>query len=537
MRPGNAGLLRQFAPAEAALVDIIANSLSDSDLTSPVWHIIYSTFDFQVRALTIADADFSSTPTYFLNYNRAATSFGLIGFNILGCPSQTAGTFTFETKLAPGDTTERFLYGLLDGAGAGFIGPGAQTVTLTNSWQTVSIPGVAMVPGTTYRLAYKVNDTVNAPTTTAQARGLVRNVRLVPTCSAGVFASPFTRVSFDPNQLHDAGTRASTSVVQSGAYGLNVWIHYALSRMCLVANPAPASIIVEAANSNLGLIDQSRFSVMQGTSRSGMAAAFDSAQLTNNAAQYVTAALGAGPYIDIINGNTLAPAGVNGVPNTFITIRAVYIPNVTSAISRLADPTNILVIGPANSLAGSFKATFPRLGWANLLRYLVSPSTAVVSMSRSNDTMSQHSNTAPNAAAWAALMAAYGANRANYMVEAITNDFGLNTENAATFGTYDAFMADAIHAADATGKVIGMLPFQRGDQNTPNGSGNILSDYTAQRVSVYGARPSFAVTLNGQAAFPGIPGNADQIHFNDANEPVVASGMLTQLRALGIPGF
>jgi lysophospholipase L1-like esterase len=134
---------------------------------------------------------------------------------------------------------------------------------------------------------------------------------------------------------------------------------------------------------------------------------------------------------------------------------------------------------------------------------------------------------APTRAAFIAkLVAAYSALTVIWLAMG-TNDYGLNTQNAANFETRYGALLDDLHAAYPAATIYAQTPIERVSE-VANGSGNTLGDYRAAIANAQATRAGFCTLVNGtDVAFPQQPGDldVDGIHPTTAGQAKYATAV------------
>jgi lysophospholipase L1-like esterase len=124
-------------------------------------------------------------------------------------------------------------------------------------------------------------------------------------------------------------------------------------------------------------------------------------------------------------------------------------------------------------------------------------------------------------------------------IEKVTNDYGLDHESAATFGTVYAGLLDAIHALNPSIQIYCQTPFHRSGETTPQSiHGSTLADFGAAIVAAVSTRTTFATVIDGYAAFSIAQvsaGGGDGLHPGTALHAATATWLAGQFPALPTP--
>lgn len=179
------------------------------------------------------------------------------------------------------------------------------------------------------------------------------------------------------------------------------------------------------------------------------------------------------------------------------TILGSYITSIAAnngTFSRVQNPTasnRLVVIG--DSIANGYLATNPTLqGWAALLRSTYAGNVMVEGVGYG--ALNDYCDTAPHQAAFVSRIAGYAPSK--IWLALGTNDYGLNAQSAAGFGTQYASLLDALHTALPGVTIYCQKPIPRTTE-TANTFGNTLDNYRSQIVTAVSTRTGFSklVTL------------------------------------------
>lgn len=111
-----------------------------------------------------------------------------------------------------------------------------------------------------------------------------------------------------------------------------------------------------------------------------------------------------------------------------------------------------------------------------------------------------------------------------------TNDYGLNSWSASSFGTALGTLLDDLHTALPSMKIVYITPFFRSTE-TANGNGSTLQDYRDQISIAAAARTSYVTCVNGLNILPSL-GTGDGLHPNGADSTTVATYVTNYLNGI-----
>lgn len=109
-----------------------------------------------------------------------------------------------------------------------------------------------------------------------------------------------------------------------------------------------------------------------------------------------------------------------------------------------------------------------------------------------------------------------------------TNDYGLNSWSASSFGTAYGATLDDLHTALPAAKIVAMTPFLRATE-TANGSGSTLQDYRDQISAAAAARPSYVTRVDGRYILDLATDFRDNPHPNGGGNTKIANYILAHL--------
>lgn len=197
-----------------------------------------------------------------------------------------------------------------------------------------------------------------------------------------------------------------------------------------------------------------------------------------------------------------------------IWLRNVYFVNATivQEILPVVPSNQLLVYG--DSIAVGANSTYPtHQGWPMLLRLAGQP-TAVEAWGYRALGYDLLADNFGSTTALAAQLAGYAP--AKIWMAIGTNDYGLEAESAANFGTAYADLLDKLHTALPSATIYCQTPIQRGTE-TANGFGNTLGDYRTQIATAVSTRTAYCTLVDGTAAaFPQL------VDLDDGTHPTTA---------------
>jgi len=482
------------------------NSLVFGDPSDPSWQRLDNTGVNQCTARYAAASDGTYQRLVEINPDRDAVGLGRIGYGF-HMPEDATGCRLVVPIQArsdmPGGAKLRFV--ILDSTATVIdsivVIPG-NTLT-TQSWTPAGL-----VAGTRYYLTFELN---NSPTTTNQMVVQVGRVQLTPLGAAGLFAINFVRIPIHP--------RTILRNVQNGAT-TEGYDQSSLSEIEIVKSQgAEVRCEIEMQISAAGNDDKTSIYIDDEPLK-----AVNGSGTTGNISQQVVTVPQASCVLKWSRGVTANSTPGSGNPTLIGQYpRAIYAPQGSTIRPKHASERRMLIYGDSISV-GAGGTIIPGIqSYLAMLRRQYPGD--VISEGWSGRSLVEDASTAVKRAVLVEKI--LRERPTDILITIGTNDYGLNTTSAATFGSiYGPLLDDLRYNVS---RIWCLTPIRRiaPASEAANGSGSTLDDYRTQITNQVSVR-SWTTLIDGKAIF----GSGDTLHYASDGIHPNASGHNVMLRTL-----
>ena len=504
-----AAALKKRAAIEYATTE--ANTIATGILTAPEWYLTATGGGVVTARLATELEGGDGATIYAVNPSRDATPSGYWSRQhyVVAPTGATQLVLTGEFRRIVGDSSsEKFALAFANQGQTAWVGS-QQLVTLTDSWQTVSLT-VSVTAGTVYRATLICHDAFLA---VLNSRCLMRNLRVYPNGASGVFASSWYRLRTVRGDTRGGDNNASLG---RPTHNPQAWIG---------ARTKAASWVAEVSSSLYSTYaTQSHGSQNINTTHTVLTLAAN-----DTPKQFAGSGVSERKDLRIHAGLAVDSAGVKAS-----SVLALYLPQSAGVPKVIpAKARKVFVIG--DSIAAGWTTTLPqRDSWGAILRDSYNVELCLEAWGSrelaDDEVLAATSSYASTGFAQvAARAAAFGAT--DIILALGVNDWLNATLTKTAYGTKLASYASALHSANPSAAIWALTPLSLGaSYSAPNVNGDTLADFRTQATSALTGSPSVTV-LDGATIFPGSGAelNADAIHPNDAGHETIADNIAAEI--------
>lgn len=504
-----AAALKKRAAIEYATTE--ANTIATGILTAPEWYLTATGGGVVTARLATELEGGDGATIYAVNPSRDATPSGYWSRQhyVVAPTGATQLVLTGEFRRIVGDSsTEKFALAFANQGQTAWVGS-QQLVTLTDSWQTVSLT-VSVTAGTVYRATLICHDAFGA---VLNSRCLMRNLRVYPNGASGVFSSSWYRlrtVRGDTRGVDNDATLGRPS------HNPQAWIG---------ARTRASSWVAELSSA----LYSSYPTQSKGTSSVNTTHTEHVLAAVNTPKQFSGSGDGSLKTLRVHAG---LAADVSGVKAS--SVLALYLPQ-SAGLPRAvrAGGRRLFVVG--DSIAAGWTTTLaPRDSWGAILRDSYGVELCLEAWGSrelaDDEVLAATSSYASTGFAQvAARAAAFGAT--DIILALGVNDWLNATLTKTAYGTKLASYASALHSANPSAAIWVLTPLSVGaGYSGPNVNGDTLADFRTQATSALASSPGVTV-LDGALIFPGSGAelNADAIHPNDTGHETIADNIAAEI--------
>lgn len=451
-----------------------ANTLV-SPVSDPAWN--YNDYSSSQPATFTQYNDPTDGQCAFLNQGANASGAGIVFYRFWVPAGTTSVDLTVEMKKPTGDGVTGVGVGVHD-ITTGYVGNQYTNSPLNTTMTTYTLSYSGLTAGRFYAVSIICNF---APFSSAQARAIIKSIKVTPTTGTGIFApgntfyrihgisSNFARIS--ETAFYASGNTTYANTLKAG--------HNAALEVQTTATDFACEMIQgdtsypNQAVCTVNIDNQYNQSLNFGGIQGG----------------FKTFTLSAGnKKVGVNNGGTLYSGG--DIVGTYV--KCLYVNGPTAPTKPSAGSgSGLWCYG--DSISNGYLATalsgfspWDRL-WSN------GKYTTTIRGAGSEGLFTRNSD-ATARTNFVAQMA--GTVTGNILLAIGTNDYGLNLWSAANFGTAYADLLDKMHTAFPSATIYCVSPISRSTESA-NSFGNTLGDYRTQIQTAAGARSSYCVYIDG----------------------------------------
>ena len=427
-----------------------ANSLVVGDIGNPVWSSHFPSNSVSARQNAGYDGAAYSDLTE-LNHSTSAGTFATRAYLFVAPPGATSVRFTVPMKLPSGYSASTVRINISNTDNVELSGLDCVLTSSLVSYSTT----VAVVAGSSYVVQAVFNNI--ALMSNSQRHALVGRVTLTATGATGVLAGAYKHLQVLPAMFHDN---------VNGAIGTDLTVTNGQAKLALETNAD--SLLVEVHNEGpiVSGVDNTAISVYV-NGRYYMSSSLTSASPVNQFLPAISLPTGS-KRVDLV---TSSQYGLN----TGMFMRSIFVPSETT-LSVIPPPParRVLVYGDSIS-AGYYASTATVQGWVNLLRDR--SGYAVTNHAYAGRALSSDFTTVngfyPIVRRWA------GANPTDIWIAIGSNDYGIATQSAASFGQMYGQLLNTIQEVLPNARVWAQTPLVRVSESA-NVFGDTLGNYRTQ---------------------------------------------------------